>query len=40
LTRLFAIEYAVLFDVINVGFAALRLPFPLGGSSNHFRGLM
>jgi cellulose synthase/poly-beta-1,6-N-acetylglucosamine synthase-like glycosyltransferase len=37
LTRLFAIEYAVLFDVINVGFAALRLPFPLGGSSNHFR---
>jgi cellulose synthase/poly-beta-1,6-N-acetylglucosamine synthase-like glycosyltransferase len=37
LTRLFAIEYAALFHVINVGFGALRLPFPLGGSSNHFR---
>jgi glycosyltransferase XagB len=37
LTRLFAIEYAALFDVINVGLGALRLPFPLGGSSNHFR---
>lgn len=37
LARLFAIEYAALFDVINVGFGALRLPFPLGGSSNHFR---
>jgi glycosyltransferase XagB len=30
-------EYAALFDVINVGLGALRLPFPLGGSSNHFR---
>jgi glycosyltransferase XagB len=37
LTRLFAIEYAVLFDVINPGYAALRMPLPLGGSSNHFR---
>ncbi len=37
LTRLFAIEYAVLFDVLNPGFAGLRLPVPLGGSSNHFR---
>lgn len=37
LTRLFAIEYAAIFHVINVGFGALRLPFPLGGSSNHFR---
>lgn len=37
LTRLFAIEYAALFDVINVGFHTLGLPFPLGGSSNHFR---
>lgn len=37
LTRLFAIEYAALFHVINGGFGALRLPFPLGGSSNHFR---
>lgn len=37
LPRLFAIEYAALFDVINVGLADLHLPFPLGGSSNHFR---
>jgi cellulose synthase/poly-beta-1,6-N-acetylglucosamine synthase-like glycosyltransferase len=37
LTWLFAIEYAALFDVINVGLGALRVPFPLGGSSNHFR---
>jgi glycosyltransferase XagB len=37
LTRLFAIEYAVLFDVLNPGFAALAMPLPLGGSSNHFR---
>ena len=37
LTRLFAIEYAVLFDVLNPGLARLGLPLPLGGSSNHFR---
>jgi cellulose synthase/poly-beta-1,6-N-acetylglucosamine synthase-like glycosyltransferase len=37
LTRLFAIEYAVLFDVLNRGLAGLGLPLPLGGSSNHFR---
>lgn len=37
LPQLFAIEYAALFDVINVGLADLRLPFPLGGTSNHFR---
>jgi cellulose synthase/poly-beta-1,6-N-acetylglucosamine synthase-like glycosyltransferase len=37
LTRLFAIEYAVLFDVLNPGYAALGLPVPLGGTSNHFR---
>lgn len=37
LTRLFAIEYAILFDVLNPGFAELGLPLPLGGSSNHFR---
>jgi glycosyltransferase XagB len=33
LTRLFAIEYAVLFDVLNPGLAGLGLPLPLGGSS-------
>lgn len=37
LTRLFTIEYATLFDVINPGLAALDLPVTLGGTSNHFR---
>jgi glycosyltransferase XagB len=40
LPKLFAIEYAALFDVINTGLSALRIPFSLGGTSNHFRGLM
>ncbi len=34
---MFAIEYATLFDLINPGLAALDLPIPLGGTSNHFR---
>jgi cellulose synthase/poly-beta-1,6-N-acetylglucosamine synthase-like glycosyltransferase len=37
LTRLFAIEYAALFDVINPGLIASGVPLPLGGTSNHFR---
>jgi cellulose synthase/poly-beta-1,6-N-acetylglucosamine synthase-like glycosyltransferase len=37
LTRLFTAEYAGQFDVFLGGLAALRLPLPLGGSSNHFR---
>ncbi len=37
LAKLFAIEYAALFDVINTGLSALGIPFPLGGTSNHFR---
>jgi cellulose synthase/poly-beta-1,6-N-acetylglucosamine synthase-like glycosyltransferase len=37
LTRLFAIEYAALFDVVNPGLAALGAPMALGGTSNHFR---
>ncbi|HZZ63628.1 MAG TPA: glycosyltransferase [Roseiarcus sp.] len=37
LSKLFAVEYAVLFDLINPGLCALGLPVPLGGSSNHFR---
>jgi hypothetical protein len=37
LSKLFAIEYAVLFDVLNPGLCALNLPIALGGSSNHFR---
>lgn len=35
LTRFFTVEYAALFDVINPGVAALDLPIPLGGTSNH-----
>lgn len=37
MTGLFAIDYAMLFDVFNNGLAAMGLPFFLGGSSNHFR---
>jgi len=37
LATMFAIEYASLFDLLNPGLAALGLPIPLGGTSNHFR---
>jgi cellulose synthase/poly-beta-1,6-N-acetylglucosamine synthase-like glycosyltransferase len=37
LTRMFTAEYAGQFDVFLPGLAAMRLPLPLGGSSNHFR---
>ena len=37
LAQMFAVEYAVLFDVFNPGLAALQLPMALGGTSNHFR---
>ncbi len=37
LARLFTAEYAGQFDVFLPGLAALNLPLPLGGSSNHFR---
>jgi cellulose synthase/poly-beta-1,6-N-acetylglucosamine synthase-like glycosyltransferase len=37
LARLFTAEYAGHFDVFLPGLSALRLPLPLGGSSNHFR---
>jgi cellulose synthase/poly-beta-1,6-N-acetylglucosamine synthase-like glycosyltransferase len=37
LTRMFTAAYAGQFDVLLPGLAAMRLPFPLGGSSNHFR---
>lgn len=37
LTRLFTIEYAALFDVLNPGLAEIGSPIPLGGTSNHFR---
>lgn len=35
LTKCFAIEYAVLFDQLLKGMEALKLPIPLGGTSNH-----
>ena len=37
LTRQFALEYAALFEVQLPALTALGLPFPLGGTSNHFR---
>jgi cellulose synthase/poly-beta-1,6-N-acetylglucosamine synthase-like glycosyltransferase len=37
LTRHFAAEYAGLFEVFLPALADLRLPLPLGGTSNHFR---
>ena len=33
----FALEYAVQFEVLMPALARLGLPFPLGGTSNHFR---
>ncbi len=33
----FALEYAVLFEILLPAFARWSLPFPLGGTSNHFR---
>jgi cellulose synthase/poly-beta-1,6-N-acetylglucosamine synthase-like glycosyltransferase len=36
-SKMFAIEYAALFDLVNPGLAALGLPIALGGTSNHFR---
>lgn len=37
LDRQFAAEYAALFEVFIPGMVRLGLPFPLGGTSNHFR---
>jgi cellulose synthase/poly-beta-1,6-N-acetylglucosamine synthase-like glycosyltransferase len=36
LTRQFAIEYTALFDCLLPALERLRLPVPLGGTSNHF----
>ena len=36
LQRQFALEYAALFETALPGYAALGMPFPLGGTSNHF----
>ncbi|MDW8058616.1 MAG: glycosyltransferase [Thermomicrobium sp.] len=37
LTRLFTLEYSYWFDYVLTGLDRLRLPIPLGGTSNHFR---
>lgn len=37
LTRLFALDYALWFDYLLPGLDRLRVPLPLGGTSNHFR---
>ena len=37
LARMFTAGYAGQFDVLLPGLSARRMPFPLGGSSNHFR---
>lgn len=37
LTRLFSMEYAFWFDLMLPGLARLKLPIPLGGTSNHIR---
>ena len=37
IARLFAAEYSALFDGLLPALVALRLPLPLGGTSNHFR---
>jgi cellulose synthase/poly-beta-1,6-N-acetylglucosamine synthase-like glycosyltransferase len=37
LTRMFTLEYSYWFDYLLPGLDSLRLPIPLGGTSNHFR---
>lgn len=37
LSKLFSIEYSNLFDFLLPGLEAMKLPIPLGGTSNHFR---
>ena len=39
LTRRFAVDYAALFDCIKAGMGRAAWPVPLGGTSNHFRGI-
>ena len=38
-TRMFAAEYAGQFDAVLPGLATMKLPLPLGGTSNHFRAI-
>jgi cellulose synthase/poly-beta-1,6-N-acetylglucosamine synthase-like glycosyltransferase len=37
LTRMFALDYALWFDVLMPGLDRIGVPMPLGGTSNHFR---
>ncbi len=37
LTRMFTLEYSYWFDYLLPGLEALKVPIPLGGTSNHFR---
>jgi cellulose synthase/poly-beta-1,6-N-acetylglucosamine synthase-like glycosyltransferase len=37
LTRMFTLEYSFWFDYMLPGLSKLKLPIPLGGTSNHFR---
>lgn len=37
ISRMFALEYAGLFDALLPGMSKARQPIPLGGTSNHFR---
>ncbi|MGH6735113.1 MAG: glycosyltransferase [Methyloceanibacter sp.] len=39
LTRQFTLEYSALFDGLLPALDRLQLPIPLGGTSNHFRGI-
>lgn len=36
----FRLEYAAHFEVLLPAYAQWRMPFPLGGTSNHFNGIM
>lgn len=37
LTRMFTLDYSLWFDLMLPGLERLGVPFPLGGTSNHFR---
>jgi cellulose synthase/poly-beta-1,6-N-acetylglucosamine synthase-like glycosyltransferase len=37
LTRMFALDYSLWFDVLLPGLDSIGVPMPLGGTSNHFR---
>nr|WP_246587192.1 glycosyltransferase [Stakelama flava] len=37
LTRMFTLDYSLWFDLMLPGLERLRVPIPLGGTSNHFR---